>query len=251
MCRSGRTYIPYADLPMPNIRLTGKRCFDGKTKASLIGAVLGAEPAPMSTLVPMTPLALERCKIFPSARRSLKSRISGSGSLNLISHRHEFDGKSANDLGYRPRTEGLLDNPNDGIPDQDPAPCAFTLRHSQNNPDSGEPEVGGEGVDQTRTAARNVILVDDDECSVKHRNHCGGFVSVAGEADRKSVSAATQGLGKLLVAGDHEHIRGLPGRAPVVRTIGTRIVTIRHLPMGFTFDAADNLKTQDRRNRSE
>jgi serine/threonine protein kinase len=41
--------------------VTGKRCFDGKTKASLIASVLGGEPAPMSTLVPVTPpAALER-----------------------------------------------------------------------------------------------------------------------------------------------------------------------------------------------
>jgi serine/threonine protein kinase len=40
--------------------LTGKRCFDGKTKASLIAAVLGGEPVPMSTLIPVTPPALER-----------------------------------------------------------------------------------------------------------------------------------------------------------------------------------------------
>jgi serine/threonine protein kinase len=40
--------------------VTGKRCFDGKTKASLIASVLGGEPAPMSTLVPVTPPALER-----------------------------------------------------------------------------------------------------------------------------------------------------------------------------------------------
>jgi serine/threonine-protein kinase len=40
--------------------VTGKRCFDGKTKASLIASVLGGDPAPMSTLVPVTPPALER-----------------------------------------------------------------------------------------------------------------------------------------------------------------------------------------------
>jgi serine/threonine protein kinase len=40
--------------------VTGKRCFDGKTKASLIASVLGGEPVPMSTLVPVTPPALER-----------------------------------------------------------------------------------------------------------------------------------------------------------------------------------------------
>jgi serine/threonine protein kinase len=40
--------------------VTGKRCFDGKTKASLIAAVLGGEPVPMSALIPVTPPALER-----------------------------------------------------------------------------------------------------------------------------------------------------------------------------------------------
>ena len=40
--------------------VTGKRSFEGKTKASLIAAVLGAEPVSMSALVPVTPLALER-----------------------------------------------------------------------------------------------------------------------------------------------------------------------------------------------
>ena len=40
--------------------VTGKRCFDGKTRASLVAAVLGADPQPMSALVPATPPALER-----------------------------------------------------------------------------------------------------------------------------------------------------------------------------------------------
>ena len=40
--------------------VTGKRCFNGKTRASLIAAVLRAEPVSMSALVPVTPLALER-----------------------------------------------------------------------------------------------------------------------------------------------------------------------------------------------
>ena len=40
--------------------VTGKRCFEGKTKASLIAAVLGGEPVAMSALVPVTPPALER-----------------------------------------------------------------------------------------------------------------------------------------------------------------------------------------------
>ena len=40
--------------------VTGKRCFDGKTKASVIGALLGGEPVSMRELVPVTPPALER-----------------------------------------------------------------------------------------------------------------------------------------------------------------------------------------------
>jgi Tol biopolymer transport system component len=39
---------------------TGKRAFDGKTTASVIAAVLAAEPAPISSLQPLTPPALER-----------------------------------------------------------------------------------------------------------------------------------------------------------------------------------------------
>ncbi len=39
---------------------TGRRAFEGKTQASTIAAVLASEPAPMSSLQPMTPPALER-----------------------------------------------------------------------------------------------------------------------------------------------------------------------------------------------
>jgi hypothetical protein len=39
---------------------TGRCAFAGKTKASLIAAILSAEPAPISTLQPMTPPALDR-----------------------------------------------------------------------------------------------------------------------------------------------------------------------------------------------
>jgi Tol biopolymer transport system component len=39
---------------------TARAAFAGKTKASLIAAILSAEPAPMSALQPMTPPALER-----------------------------------------------------------------------------------------------------------------------------------------------------------------------------------------------
>jgi Tol biopolymer transport system component/predicted Ser/Thr protein kinase len=38
---------------------TGKRAFEGKTKTSLIAAIVSAEPAPMSQIVPLTPPALE------------------------------------------------------------------------------------------------------------------------------------------------------------------------------------------------
>ena len=40
--------------------LTGKRAFEGKSQASLIGAIMNSEPAPLSELQPMTPPALER-----------------------------------------------------------------------------------------------------------------------------------------------------------------------------------------------
>lgn len=40
--------------------ITGKRAFDGKSQASLIGAILHAEPPPVSTIQPMTPPGLDR-----------------------------------------------------------------------------------------------------------------------------------------------------------------------------------------------
>ncbi len=40
--------------------ITGKRAFDGKSQASLIGAILRAEPPPVSTIQPMTPPGLDR-----------------------------------------------------------------------------------------------------------------------------------------------------------------------------------------------
>ena len=39
--------------------MTGRRAFEGKSQASLIAAIFGAEPAPVSTLQPMTAPALE------------------------------------------------------------------------------------------------------------------------------------------------------------------------------------------------
>jgi hypothetical protein len=40
--------------------LTGQRAFEGKSQASLIGAILKDEPKPLSTLLPMTRPALDR-----------------------------------------------------------------------------------------------------------------------------------------------------------------------------------------------
>jgi Tol biopolymer transport system component len=39
---------------------TGKKAFEGKSQASLIASILTADPAPVSTVQPMTPLALDR-----------------------------------------------------------------------------------------------------------------------------------------------------------------------------------------------
>jgi Tol biopolymer transport system component len=39
---------------------TGKRAFEGKSQASLIGAIMNAEPVPMTQLAPMSPPSLER-----------------------------------------------------------------------------------------------------------------------------------------------------------------------------------------------
>ncbi|HET7290948.1 MAG TPA: protein kinase, partial [Vicinamibacteria bacterium] len=40
--------------------VTGRKAFEGKSKASLITAIMGSEPAPLTTLAPMAPPALER-----------------------------------------------------------------------------------------------------------------------------------------------------------------------------------------------
>ena len=40
--------------------VTGRAAFTGGSRASVIGAILHTEPAPMATLQPMTPPALER-----------------------------------------------------------------------------------------------------------------------------------------------------------------------------------------------
>ena len=40
--------------------LTGKTAFEGRTRASLLGAILKDEPAPVSTVQPLTPVALDR-----------------------------------------------------------------------------------------------------------------------------------------------------------------------------------------------
>jgi Tol biopolymer transport system component len=39
---------------------TGRRAFDGKSQASLIGAIMNTEPAPISQIAPMTPVPLDR-----------------------------------------------------------------------------------------------------------------------------------------------------------------------------------------------
>ena len=39
--------------------VTGRRAFEGKSQASLIGSIMGSEPAPIATLAPLTPPALE------------------------------------------------------------------------------------------------------------------------------------------------------------------------------------------------
>jgi serine/threonine protein kinase len=40
--------------------LTGKKAFEGKSKASLISAIMGSEPPPLTSFAPMAPPALER-----------------------------------------------------------------------------------------------------------------------------------------------------------------------------------------------
>ena len=40
--------------------VTGKKAFEGKSQASLIGAIMNSEPASMSNLQPMSPLVLDR-----------------------------------------------------------------------------------------------------------------------------------------------------------------------------------------------
>src|SRR5207245_532630 len=40
--------------------LTGKKAFEGKTQASLIGAIMHAEPPPITSLQPLTPRVLDR-----------------------------------------------------------------------------------------------------------------------------------------------------------------------------------------------
>jgi Tol biopolymer transport system component/predicted Ser/Thr protein kinase len=40
--------------------LTGKKAFEGKSQASLIGAIMHAEPTPIATLKPLTPATLDR-----------------------------------------------------------------------------------------------------------------------------------------------------------------------------------------------
>ena len=39
--------------------ITGRKAFEGKSQASLIGAIMHAEPPPLSTVQPLTPPALD------------------------------------------------------------------------------------------------------------------------------------------------------------------------------------------------
>ena len=40
--------------------LTGRKAFEGTTHASVIGAILHVEPPPLSTILPLTPIGLDR-----------------------------------------------------------------------------------------------------------------------------------------------------------------------------------------------
>jgi hypothetical protein len=56
--RSGRAHRHFR-LWLRAVRvLTGKRAFEGKTRASLIGAIMHAEPLPVSQVQPVAPAAL-------------------------------------------------------------------------------------------------------------------------------------------------------------------------------------------------
>jgi len=55
--------------------LTGKRAFDGKTQASLIAAILEREPAPLITLQPSTPRALDRPRCVAGVLRQLHEAV--------------------------------------------------------------------------------------------------------------------------------------------------------------------------------
>src|SRR5208283_5024362 len=60
----GKEADPRSDIFAPGAVLyemaTGKRAFEGKTTASVIAAVLAAEPQPISAIQPMSPPALDR-----------------------------------------------------------------------------------------------------------------------------------------------------------------------------------------------
>jgi len=51
---------------------TGRRAFQGKSQASLIGSIMGSQPAPLSQLAPLSPPGLERLvrRVSPKTRRS-------------------------------------------------------------------------------------------------------------------------------------------------------------------------------------
>ena len=42
--------------------VTGQKAFDGKSQASLIGAILHVEPRPISAVQPLVPPALDRAR---------------------------------------------------------------------------------------------------------------------------------------------------------------------------------------------
>jgi len=56
---------------------TGKRAFEGKSQASLIAAILEREPAPMSSLQPMTPTTLDRVVTKCLAKEQEKEMAGG------------------------------------------------------------------------------------------------------------------------------------------------------------------------------
>ena len=50
--------------------ITGRRAFEGKTRASLLGAILKDEPPPVSTVQAVAPTPLDRIVVDLSRKRS-------------------------------------------------------------------------------------------------------------------------------------------------------------------------------------